>query len=90
MLINTYGARHALSAFRTYATRVREARDLGVILLKPGYPKLAKILGAMADVHLKVTQECEVPIVYGIKSRTDFYAFEMDVSNGCAMPNLHQ
>jgi KaiC/GvpD/RAD55 family RecA-like ATPase len=88
MLISTYGLKEALSVWNFDASRIRETGGLGIIALKPGYPKLAKILASIADVHLKITRECGAPLVYGVKPRTGFYAIEMDVSNGYAMPKL--
>ena len=87
-LISAYGLKEALSVWNFDASRIRETGGLGILILKPGYSKLAKILAATADVHLKIARECGVPIVYGIKPRTGFYAIEMDVSKGYAMPKL--
>ncbi|MCX8170732.1 MAG: AAA family ATPase [Candidatus Bathyarchaeota archaeon] len=89
-MIDMYGVREVLSALRAYATRVMEAGGLSIILLKPGYPKLAKILGALADVHLKITREHGAVLVYGIKPRTNLHVLEMDVSRGYPMPKLTQ
>jgi hypothetical protein len=88
MLISAYGLKEAVSVLRFDASRISETGGLGILILKPGFQKLAKILASIAEVHLKLTRECGVPIVYGIKPRTGFYAVEMDVSNGYAMPKL--
>ena len=90
MLIDIYGTRATLSTLIACTTRVRANEDLKIILLKPGYPRLAKILASMADVHLKITREHGLPLVYGVKPRTGFYAIEMDTSQGYAMPKLTQ
>jgi len=88
MLINAYGLKEAISVWSFDASRIRETGGLGILILKPGYPRLAKILASIADVHLKITRQLGIPIVYGIKPRTGFHAVEMDVSNGYVMPKL--
>ncbi|MEM1997171.1 MAG: ATPase domain-containing protein [Candidatus Bathyarchaeia archaeon] len=89
-LIDDDGVRETISAIRTYATRVRETDGLGIVLLKPGYPRLAKILSATADVHLRITREHGAVLVYGVKPRTNIHVLEMDTSMGYAMPRLTQ
>lgn len=88
MLIDAYGLKGTISAIRAYTTRVRETGSLGITVLKPGYPKLAKILGATADIHLRITREHGAILVYGVKPRTGLHALEMDKSKGYAMPKL--
>jgi len=70
-LIDIYGVKETISILRERATRIREMKGLGIFILKPGYPRLAKILGALADVHLKVTREYGAVLVYGVKPRTN-------------------
>ncbi|MEM2327017.1 MAG: ATPase domain-containing protein [Candidatus Bathyarchaeia archaeon] len=88
MLINTYGVKETLSAIRIDFTRVKEMEGLGIVLLKPGYPRLAKILSATADIHLKITREHGAVLVYGVKPRTNLHVLEMDASKGYPMPKL--
>jgi hypothetical protein len=88
MLIDTYGVKETLSAIRTYVTRMRETGDLGIILLKPGYPRLTKILSATADTHLKITREHGSILIHGVKPRTNLHIIEMDTSKGYPMPKL--
>ncbi|MCX8191753.1 MAG: hypothetical protein N3F06_02980, partial [Nitrososphaerales archaeon] len=88
MLADIYGAKKATSLIKSYITKVREVGDLSVLLLKPGYPKLAKILDAVADTHLKITRKYGIVILYAIKPRTNLYVVEMDVSEGYPMPKL--
>jgi len=90
MLISAYGLKEAVSVLRFDASRISETGGLGILILKPGFQKMAKILASIADIHLKLTRECGVPIVYGIKPRTGFYAIEMDTSQGYARPKLTQ
>jgi len=87
-LIDTYGEKEALWSIRTGLTISRTMGDLFIALLKPGYPRVAEILGATADVHLKVTREHGVILIYGVKPRTNLYVVEMDVSEGYPMPRL--
>jgi len=87
-LIDNYGVGETISAIRTYATRVRETSGLGIVLLKPGYPRLAKILSATADIHLRITREHGAVLVYGVKPRTNLHVLEMDASKGYPMPKL--
>jgi KaiC/GvpD/RAD55 family RecA-like ATPase len=87
-LIDTYGEKEALWLIRTGLTISRAMGDLFIALLKPGYPRVAEVLGATADVHLKVTREHGVVLIYGVKPRTNLYVVEMDVSEGYPMPRL--
>jgi hypothetical protein len=86
--IDTYGVKETLSAIRNHAARMRKTGDLGIILLKPGHPRLAKILSATADTHLKITREHGSALVYGVKPRTNLHILEMDTSKGHPMPKL--
>jgi len=56
--------------------------------LKPGTPTLSRLVGAIADVHLKVTREHGCLLVYGVKPRTPVYVMELDTSEGYPMPKL--
>lgn len=87
-LIDIYGLRDTLSITRASATTVREKRGLLMLILKPGYPRLAKLIGALADIHLKVTRKYGVVLVYGMKPRTGPHILEMDTSMGYPMPEL--
>ena len=88
MLINTYGVKETLSAIRIDFTRVKEVGGLGIVLLKPGYPRLAKILSATADIHLRITREHGAVLVYGVKPKTNLHVLEMDTSKGYPMPKI--
>ena len=87
-LIDYYGKGESLAILKMDATKIREAKGLGIVLLKPGYPSISKILGSVAEVHLKVTREHGSLLVYGIKPRTGLHIVEMDTSNGYPMPKL--
>jgi hypothetical protein len=87
-LIDTYGEREALWLVRSYLTMARGTGDLCIVVLRPGYPRAMEVLGATADVHLKVTREHGSVLVYGVKPRTNLHVLEMDVSEGYSMPKL--
>ena len=88
MLIDAYGVAGALSYLKACATEARRARGLHLVVLKPGYPRLASILDSIADVHLKVVRRHGSVLLYGVKPRTNIYVLEMDVSEGYPMPKL--
>jgi len=87
-LVDAYGEREALWLMRTNLAITRTVGDLTIALLKPGYPRAAEVLGATADVHLKIAREHGAVLVYGVKPRTNVYALEMDTSEGYPMPKL--
>jgi len=87
-LIHYYGKEGALAVLKMDATKIRETKGLGIVLLKPGYPEISKILGAVAEIHLKIIREHGSLLIYGIKPRTGLHAVEMDTSNGYPMPKL--
>jgi len=87
-LVDTYGEKEALWLMRTGLAVSRMTGDLIMALLKPGYPRVAEVLGAAADVHLKVTREHGTLLVYGVKPRTNVYVLKMDTSEGYPMPKL--
>ncbi|MBS7636587.1 AAA family ATPase [Candidatus Bathyarchaeota archaeon] len=89
-LIGTIGLKGTLSVLKTDATWIRETEGLGIILLKPGYPKMAKILSSIADIHVKIIREHGKILVYGVKPRTNLHVLEMDTSKGYPMPKLTQ
>ncbi|MEM3678015.1 MAG: ATPase domain-containing protein [Candidatus Bathyarchaeia archaeon] len=70
------------------AARIRRHGSLGIILLKPGYKRLARRLAGIATVHLKLLREHGCLLLYGVKPRTILYGVEMDTSKGYPMPRL--
>ncbi|MCX8154023.1 MAG: hypothetical protein N3E52_06290 [Candidatus Bathyarchaeota archaeon] len=88
MLVGAYGIKDTLATLKLEATRIRETGSLGIVLLKPGYHRLAKILGAIAEVHLKVKQKHGKIFVYGVKPRTNLYALEVATAKGYILPKL--
>ena len=89
-LIDVYGEREILLHLRLAATIGKVMGDLIVVLLRPGYPRAAEVLSGAADVHLRITREHGVVLVYGVKPMTNVYALEMDTSEGYPMPKLTQ
>jgi len=87
-LVDTYGEKEALWLMRIGLAISRMTGDLIMVLLKPGYPRVAEVLGAAADVYLKVTREHGTVLVYGVKPRTNVYVLEMDTTEGYPMPKL--
>jgi len=88
VIADIYGVKETVTAIKSYVTRMRETGDLSILLLKPGYPELVKILAATADTHLKITRTYGSVLVHGIKPRTSLYVLEMDSSKGHPMPKL--
>ncbi|MEM2465047.1 MAG: hypothetical protein QXL85_05480, partial [Candidatus Bathyarchaeia archaeon] len=88
VVADIYGVKETILAIKGYVTRMRETGDLSILLLKPGYPDLEKILAATADIHLKITRKHGIALVYGIKPRTNLHVLEMDTSKGYPMPKL--
>jgi len=87
-MLSRYGIEEVIEIANIDATRLRQGGCLGITILKPGYDRLAKILGAIADVHFKMTREHGALLLYGLKPRTEIYAVEMDVTKGYVMPKL--
>lgn len=87
-MLSMHGVEEAIRIVNVDATRLRKSSCLGIIILKPGYERLAKILGAIADVHLKITREHGALLLYGLKPRTGIYAVEMDVTKGYPLPRF--
>jgi len=88
VIVDIYGVKETVTAIKGYVTRMRETGDLSILLLKPGYPELTKILAATADIHLKITRKYGIALVHGIKPRTSLHVLEMDASMGYPMPKL--
>ena len=87
-LLAYYGLEAEMKTLNLHATRTREKGNLCIVILKPGYTELSKLMGAMADVHLKITREHGVLILYGVKPRTGLHVVEMDASKGYPLPQL--
>jgi len=87
-LLANYGTSDVLKILNSSATIIREYGDLGVFLLKPGYPRVSEILNAIVDVHFKIVREHGALFIYGLKPRTRLNFLEMDVSKGYPLPKL--
>jgi len=86
-LVAYYGM-EAMKIWNRHATWIREKGNLGALILKPSYVDLSKILGALADIHLKITREHGALIFYGVKPRTNLHVVEVDTSKGHPLPKL--
>jgi KaiC/GvpD/RAD55 family RecA-like ATPase len=87
-LVDAYGVSGALSYLKACITTARIAGGLCLIVLKPGYPRLASILASMTDVHLRFVRRHGAVLVYGVNPATNLHVLEMDVSEGYPMPKL--
>jgi hypothetical protein len=87
-LVSVYGAEAVRRTESLMSSRIREKGNLAIVVLKPGCEDASSMLSAIADVHLRITEEHGVMIVYGIKPRTNMYVVEMDASKGYALPRL--
>jgi KaiC/GvpD/RAD55 family RecA-like ATPase len=87
-LVTNYGQEASLKIWNIDATRIQEHGSLGILIAKPGYEEVSRILGSIADVHLRLVREHGALLLYGKKSRTGLYAVEADLSRGYALPKL--
>lgn len=78
----------SLKILSTLSTMTRRYNSLMFVLLRPGFERLGKILGAMADTHLKIVREHGAIFLYGAKPRTPLYAVGLDTSQGYPLPRL--
>jgi len=87
-LMAHYGVDDTIKILNLSATMIREDGSLGILLLKPSYPRVSDILNAIVDVHLKIVREHGALLLYGLKPRTRLHFVEMDVSKGYPLPKL--
>ena len=87
-LRSIYGDEATINILNLDATRLRERGNLGILILKPDSKHLVKAIGAIADMHFKMTREHGALLFYGIKPRTCIYAVEADTSKGYLLPKL--
>jgi len=87
-LMAHYGVDDTIKILNLSATMIREDGSLGILLLKPSYPRVSDILNAIVDVHLKTVREHGALLLYGLKPRTRLHFVEMDVSKGYPLPKL--
>ncbi len=60
---------------------VQDTRGLRIRTAKPGFP-LMKELSNLNDIHIKMENICGVPVIRGLKPKTQFYAMVVDISRG--------
>jgi|Deesub1362A_J573_1020465.scaffolds.fasta_scaffold05430_1 KaiC/GvpD/RAD55 family RecA-like ATPase len=58
-----------------------DTKNLAIIIGKPGTPFLRKISN-LCDIHIKMENICGVPVIRGMKPKTQYYAMIVDVSEG--------
>nr|MDO8097649.1 gas vesicle protein GvpD [Candidatus Njordarchaeota archaeon] len=87
-LASVYGAEEVNRIIKLAGSRAREKGNLMMLVLKPGYNEVCAMLSAMADVHLKITEEHGGLILYGVKPRTNLHVVEMDASKGYELPKI--
>jgi len=78
----------SIKILSTLSTVIRRYNSLMLVLLRPGFERLSKILGAMADTHLKIIREHGAVFLYGVKPRTPLYAVGLDTSYGYPLLKL--
>jgi len=83
-----YGISNAIKALSVLSTIIKEHNSLMLVFLKPGFERVGRMLGAMADTHLKIIREHGAIFLYGVKPRTPLHAVELDVSEGYPIPKL--
>lgn len=87
-VVGCYGEDICERVMNYAAAIIRRRGSMLVALLKTGRRRLAKRLGAMSDIHLRLVREHGCPLLYGIKPRTCLYAVEMDAAEGYPLPRL--
>ncbi|MBC7109672.1 MAG: AAA family ATPase [Archaeoglobi archaeon] len=60
---------------------VQETRGLRIRIAKPGFPFM-KELSNLSDIHIKMENFCNVPVIKGEKPKTQYYAMLVDLSEG--------
>ncbi|MDK2781735.1 MAG: hypothetical protein PWR13_763, partial [Archaeoglobi archaeon] len=60
---------------------IRESRGLGIFIAKPGCP-IPRELSNLSDFHIKMENVCGVPVIRGLKPKTQYYAMLVDLSEG--------
>lgn len=83
-----YGISNAIKALSVLSAITKEHNLLMLVFLNPGFERIGRILGAMADTHLKIIREHGAIFLYGIKPRTPLHAVELDISQGYPIPKL--
>ncbi|MDK2782302.1 MAG: hypothetical protein PWR13_1330, partial [Archaeoglobi archaeon] len=71
----------ALRAFETGVVTTQEAKALAIAIAKPGFP-LMKELSNLSNIHVKMENVCNVPVIRGVKPKTQYYAMLVDLSEG--------
>jgi len=59
----------------------QDTRGLFIRIAKPGFPFMEE-LSNLSDVHIKMENVCGVPVIRGLKPKTQYYAMVVDISRG--------
>jgi len=79
-LYSRYG-NSAIAVMEQEERYVEDIRGLGIFIAKPGCP-LIKQISNLSDIHIKMENICGVPVIRGLKPKTQYYAMIVDVSEG--------
>jgi KaiC/GvpD/RAD55 family RecA-like ATPase len=60
---------------------VQDTKGLLIRVTKPGFP-FTEELSNLSDVHIKMKNFCGVPVIRGMKPKTQYYAMTLDLSEG--------
>ncbi|MBC7114295.1 MAG: AAA family ATPase [Archaeoglobi archaeon] len=73
--------KEALRVIEQMEIFIRESRGLGIFIAKPGCP-IPRELSNLSDFHIKMENVCGVPVIRGVKPKTQYYAMLVDLSEG--------
>jgi len=79
-LYSRYG-NSAIAVMEQEERYVEDIRGLGIFIAKPGCP-LIKQISNLSDIHIKMENICGVPVIRGLKPKTQYYAMIVDLSEG--------
>jgi|Deesub1362A_J573_1020465.scaffolds.fasta_scaffold00380_33 KaiC/GvpD/RAD55 family RecA-like ATPase len=60
---------------------IKDTKGLGILITKPGFP-LVEEISNFCDIHIKMENVCGVPVIKGLKPKTQYYAMIVDTSRG--------
>ncbi|MEM2122101.1 MAG: ATPase domain-containing protein [Candidatus Bathyarchaeia archaeon] len=85
-LTAVYGEEACMKALSLGAARI--FRGAALYLANPSPEGPAEKFSPAMNIHLKLTREHGVLLLYGVKPRTSLYALDVDASKGYPMPRL--
>jgi len=66
---------------RTESDFVRKSKSLALRIVKPGFPFLRE-LSNLSNIHIKIENICGVPVIRGLRPRTQYYGMTLNFSSG--------